>query len=496
MKDLWKEYQEKMFNISAYELAVTTVNLDSQTIAPAKGSDYRNDRLAYLTGELYSLQTDEGLFSLIKELLNRDDTDPNKKRILYWQLKSLENKRCLPKDFYVEYSKLQMESQQNWEIAKKNNNYGLFEPYLERIIVMTKQILAYRQGALKGYDILLDDYEPGMNIEKYDKFFALIREKLVPLIQKISQSTQIDDNFIYKNYPIYKQKLMMNKILEYIGFDFSAGVLLESEHPFTESISKYDNRITTHYHENNLISSIYSVIHEAGHANYNYSVRNDIAQTFCFNNMSSGMHESQSRLFENYLGRNYHFWDNLFPYLKELFPEQLVQVDQGKFIRAVNKVTPSLVRTEADELTYPLHILIRYEIEKGLFDGSIATKDLEYIWNAKYKQYLDLTVPNATEGILQDVHWSDGSFGYFPTYALGSSYAAQFMQAMSNALDIDKCLAENEFSLLKKWLREHIHQYGGLYSPQQQIEIACGEEYNPQYYIDYLVNKYSALYNL
>ena len=292
------------------------------------------------------------------------------------------------------------------------------------------------------------------------------------------------------------QEILMKKIMEYIDFDFDAGVLMQSEHPFTDSLSKYDTRITTHYYENNLLSSIFSVIHEAGHANYNRQVRDDLSETFVFDNMSSGMHESQSRFYENYLGRNYHFWDKLFPEVKALFPEQLKDIDQEKFVKAVNKAIPSLIRTEADELTYPLHIMIRYEIEKGIFDGTVDLEKLPEIWNQKYHEYLGVEVPDDAHGILQDVHWSDGSFGYFPTYALGSGYGAQFLAAMQKDLDVDKCLSEGKYTVIKDWLRDKIHQYGGLYLPSEQIEMATGEPFNPDYYVNYLVKKYSELYGL
>ncbi len=496
MNDLLKKYKEKMFEISAMQLAVGTIYLDQDTIAPVKGDAYRNERLAYLSGELYSLTTSDEFYNLLKQLVESDDVDEQTKRIINWQIIDLDKQRCVPKEFYVEMTKNQMESGQAWQKAKQNDDYASFEPYLLKTIEYSKQLLKYREGKLNGYDIFLDDYEPGMTIEKYDAFFEQLKEGIVPLIKKINETQQIDDSFVYKHYPREKQEILMKKILEYIGFDFEAGVLLESEHPFTDSLSKYDNRITTHYYEDNLISSIFSVIHEAGHANYNYSVREDIAETFCFNNMSSGMHESQSRLFENYLGRNPHFWDKLFKDIKELFPEQLEGIDQEKYVKAINKAIPSLVRTEADELTYPLHIVIRYEIEKGIFDGSIDPKNLREVWNQKYKEYLQIDVPNDKEGILQDMHWGSGSFGYFPTYALGSGYAAQFVHAMSKDIDIDEALANDQFSKLKDWLREHIHQYGGLYSPLEQIKIATGEDFDPQYYVDYLVNKYTKLYNL
>ena len=228
----------------------------------------------------------------------------------------------------------------------------MFEPYLLKIIDMNKEMLKYRPGELKGYDVYLSDYEPGMTIEKYDRFFDLIREKLVPLIKKVSAASKIDTAFAYQFYPADVQRKMMYKILDYMKFDLESGLMGETEHPFTNSLSKHDNRITTHYYENSLLSSIFSVVHEAGHATYNYQVSDELAETYVFDNMSSGMHESQSRLMENYLARNSAFWDNLYPQMQELFPEQLKDISQQQFINAANAAECSLIRTDADELTW------------------------------------------------------------------------------------------------------------------------------------------------
>ncbi|MGN1398944.1 MAG: carboxypeptidase M32 [Erysipelotrichaceae bacterium] len=496
MNKLMQQYQQEMFKISAYNLALATVSIDNETIAPKRGAGYRNKRLAFLSGEAYSLQTSPAMFDLLNEMLLSEQIDEQTKKIVSWQLNDLNKIKLIPKDLYVYYDNLCSDSQLNWQKARAENDYSIFKPYLKEVINTAKKILQCRQGKLSGYDIFLDDYETSMDREKYDRFFDLIKEKIVPVINQIGQTEQIDDSFAYQYYPIEKQKILMEKILQYIGFDFDSGLLMESEHPFTDSISRFDTRITTHYYPNNLFSSIFSVIHEAGHANYNYSVRDDLAETYCFNNMTSGMHESQSRLYENYLGRNYHFWDNLFPVVKDLFADQLADIDQNQFVRAMNKSIPSLIRTESDELTYPLHILIRYELEKGIFNDEISVDDLPYLWNKKYREYLNVEVKNDNEGILQDVHWSGGGFGYFPTYALGSGYAAQFVDKMSADIDIEKCLADNQFGLIKAWLKENIGQYGGLNSPTDQMIIATSKPFDPNYYVDYLINKYSKLYNL
>ena len=495
-QELWQKYEEKMFVISAYNYVLGVTGFDIDTISPVKSADYRNERMSYLYGELFSLETDPELIELLEELNKREDLEFEKKQAVKWQLRDLDSFRYIPKELHVEYSQLSMESNQVWKKAKETNDYKLFEPYLVKMIEMNKKLLHYSKTDLTGYDILLDRYEPGMNIQKYDEFFELIKEELVPLIKKITTKKQFDTSFVNLYYPKDEQRKLMRLILEYMNFDFEAGVLAETEHPFMSAINKNDVRVTTHYYENNLMSSIFSVIHEAGHATFNYQVRDDIAQTYCFNSMSSGMHESQSRLMENYIARTSSFWDNLFPKVKELFPQQLEGVDQKEFMEAVNVSQPSLIRTDADELTYPLHILIRYEIEKGLFDGSVDVFDLENVWNDKYEEYLGVRPQKASEGILQDVHWSGGSFGYFPTYALGSGYAAQFMEAMRKDLDVENCLKNNDFQAIKDWLKEHIHQYGGMYLPNEQIRIATGEDFNPKYYTDYLKKKYSKIYEI
>ena len=401
-QELWKKYEEQRFKISAYDLLLSTTYYDADTIAPVKGRDYRNERMAYISGELFDIETDPEFIKLREELYQRDDLTFTQKQILKWELKDLESFRYIPKDVFVEYSELTMKANVVWKQAKNADDYKMFEPYLIKIIDMSKDILKYIPSELKGYDVYLSEYEPGMTIEKYDRFFDLIREKLVPLIKKVSAAPKIDTAFAYQFYPADVQRKMMYKILDYMKFDLESGLMGETEHPFTNSLSKHDNRITTHYYENSLLSSIFSVVHEAGHATYNYQVSDELAETYVFDNMSSGMHESQSRLMENYLARNRAFWDNLYPQMQELFPEQLKDISQQQFINAANAAECSLIRTDADELTYPLHILIRYEIEKGIFDGSIDVNDLENIWNNKYEEYLGIRPQKASEGILQD----------------------------------------------------------------------------------------------
>jgi len=494
MNELWEKYEQLMFEISSYRLVISTTSLDADTIAKEKGRSYRNARLAYMQGELYSKSTSEELYDVLVKLHADTTLDDTKKRIVQWHLESLEKLKKVDKQLYVDNSVAIMEGNQAWLQAKANNDYESFKEPLKKVIESKKNILA-AQGEC-SYEACLQEYEPGITLEEYERFFSLIKEKLVPFIAKIQTKPQYDNAFNFAYYPKDEQKKMMKDVMEYIDFDFKAGVMLESEHPYSNSLSKNDNRFTNHYYENNLQSAIFSVIHESGHLNYNHNIDDRLAETFVFNNMSAGMHESQSRLFENYLGRNMHFWDNLYPKVQKRFYEQLKDVTQLQFYYAMNRCEATPVRIQADELTYPLHILIRYEIEKSFFDGTLDYDQLPEIWNEKYQQYLGITPPSNAKGVLQDMHWGNGLVGYFPTYALGSAYAAQFMHALEKDLDYEKALSENRFTDIKDWLREHIHQYGGLYSPKEMIALATGEPFNPEYYIEYLISKFSKIYGI
>ena len=286
----------------------------------------------------------------------------------------------------------------------------------------------------------------------------------------------------------------MDELLKYLHFDPSWGYQNESEHPFTSWTCENDCRITIKYIENNVASAILSTVHEVGHAYYEHNINSKYDGMILSEGVSCGMHESQSRLCENYLGKTLAFWKYHYPRLQEVFPKQLDKVALEDFYKAINASKPSFVRTEADELTYPLHILIRYEIEKGLFDGSISTEGLDKTWNAKYKEYLGIDVQNDRLGILQDVHWSDGSFGYFPTYALGTASAAQYVHAMKKDIDVDSLLENNHFDEIMKWLKENIHTYGFLYEAPKLMKMVTGEDFDVKYFLDYIEEKYTKLY--
>ena len=494
-EELLKKYEEWVLKMSAYQMALAIIGVDKQTVAPKAGNEYRDLRTSILAGEAFSIQTDPEMKDVLEALL-KEDLDGDTRRAVELYYKEMKNIMSIPKDFFVEHSNLVNESYNAWLEAKTKDDYSIFAPYLAKVIEDSKKIYGYRNSSESLYNQMLDDFEPGMNEEKYDAFFAKVKERLVPLIQKVVNAKQIDTDFLYQNYPVEEQKKASKEILKYLHFDEDWGYQNETEHPFTSWTCENDCRTTTKYLPNNLPSAILSTVHEVGHATYEHDIDPKYDGMILSNGLSSGMHESQSRLFENYLGRTVSFWKANYPTLQKYFPKQLEGITVQQYVDAINASTPSLIRTEADELTYPMHILIRYEIEKGLFNGTIPVEKLNETWNKMYKEYLGVDVPNDRDGILQDVHWSDGSFGYFPTYALGSAFSAQFMKAMRKEIDVDALLENNKFDEIIAWLKEHIHQYGCRYTAEEIMLKATGEPFNPDYYLDYLEEKYTKLYNL
>ena len=491
-----QKYQDWLFKRSAYSMALSVIMTDKMTVAPVGGNEYRDARTAFLSGELFSIDTDPEIIAILKEMKDDEDLDGDTKRAAYLYYKDAMNTLCIPKEEFVKAQKVFSESYDAWLKAKTQNDYSIFEPYLKKVIEIKRAEYEYRNSDMDLYDQMLDDYEPGMNRQKYDAFFNALKERLVPLIEKVCAAEQVDDSFLYLDYDIDEQKRFTSELLAYLHFDPEWGYQNETEHPFTNWVCENDCRTTTKYVKNNVSSAILSTVHEVGHATYEHDCDDRYDGMILSEGISSGMHESQSRLFENYLGRTYAFWEYLYPRLAAHFPAQLANVSAKQFADAVNVSRRSLIRTEADELTYPLHILVRYEIEKGLFDGSISTEGLDQTWNAMYEKYLGVKAESASEGILQDVHWSDGAFGYFPTYALGSAFSAQFVRKMREEIDVDEALRSGRFDLCVEWLKEHIHRYGCRYDADEIMRIATGSDFDVNIYLDYLEEKYTKLYHL
>ena len=491
-----KTLQDWQMRLSAYEMALAILEIDKQTVAPADGSAYRDERTAYLSGEYYRVATDPQIYTLWKKLEKDEAADPVRRREAHLYAVNMGHTLCVPADEYVAYNRLLSQSYNAWLKAKQNNDYRSFAPVLKDVIAAKKKLYSHRESTAPVYDQMLEDYEPGMNRSKYDAFFARVKERLVPLIQKVTAAEPIDDSFLFQSYPVEGQKAFMEHLLQYVHFDPSWGYQNETEHPFTSWTCSGDCRTTTKYLSDNVISAILSTVHETGHAWYRHQIDPRYDGSILAEGVSCGMHESQSRLCENLLGRRKSFWEFNYPVLQKQFPQQLGGVSLDAFVRGINASKPSLVRTEADELTYPMHIVIRYEMEKGIFDGTISVDHLDEVWNDMYEKYLGIHAQNASEGILQDVHWADGDFGYFPTYALGSAYASQFMAAMEKDMDVDEALRSNHYEKIMAWLKEHVHRYGCAITDEEIIRRATGEDFNSSYYLDYLEKKYTELYRL
>lgn len=493
LKTFFMEYEEKL---SAYGTVLALCSFDASTIAPSAGAEYRNKMISIVQGDYFSIMTNQDSLAKLDELDKKEDLDAITKEALRQRLRSLRDIRILPKELYIEFQKCCADADVLWRKAKREENYALFEGTLIRLIEIQKKLLSYRNDEGSDYQKLLDDYEVGMTIEKYDEFFSLIKEKLIPFIKKVAdRKSVIDDSMLYGYFPAEKQAKLMKVLQDYMNYDPDRVYMGETEHPFTMKISNKDTRITTKYVENSLASSIFSIIHEYGHALYGMQVDSKYDGMILADGMSSGMHESQSRFLENYIGKRESYWVCNYPKLQEIFPE-FNEVELTDFVKMINASYPSLIRTEADELTYPLHILIRYELEKEIFDGNLDLSNLENEWNDRVEKYLGIRPSKPSQGILQDMHWASAMFGYFPTYALGSAYAAQFFNAMQKEVDVDKALSDNDFAKIQSWLKEKIHHYGSFKRADEILMEVTREKFNPNYYIDGLIEKYSKLYGL
>ncbi len=491
-KQEYKKFQKK---INAYSYALWLLRWDAQTQAPKKSREYRNKQLQLLQEKAYSLLTDKTRIKAIKALYQSKITG-NFKREIQLEKKRLDNILKVPKKEYLAYQKLLNESHQVWALAKEKNDFSLFAPVLDQIIAYNKKLIEYlKTDKLSGYDVLLDKYEEDMGIKEYDEFFGLLRERLVPFVNKITNiKLPFPESLANNTYKSDKQKQFSQYLLDVLYFDLNKGVLSESIHPFTSGVVSCDVRITTAYKEKAFDSAIFSTIHEVGHGLYEQQINSRFNGTILSSVKSLGMHESQSRLYENIIGRSYAFWEKHYDKLKEIFAPKFDDISLDDFYLFINQARKSFIRVDADELTYSLHIMIRYEIEKQIFNGNIKTSELPNLWNQLTKKYLGLEVKNDQEGILQDIHWSGGSFGYFPTYALGSAYAVQIYNSMALDIDIKKAIKNNEISKINLWLKNNIHQYGSLKTPKELMKKATKKDFNPVLYVDYLINKYKNIY--
>lgn len=493
------DLQNLVDRLAAYSAAGVLFDWDTSAgDAPEEAADYTAKLVGILAGESFALCTSDETVKLLKDCLEHPSDDEVETAIVKRLWEDYEKICHIPKEEYIAYQELVSKGMNRWERAKDEKDFSLFSPVLKELVEMSKKINGYRprKEGLTLYDMMLDEYEKGFTTKELDRFFGELKDELLPIVKKVSEKQDIvRTDFLTRNCSIDEQKHFNYVLAEYLGFDHTRGVIAESAHPFTTSLHNRDVRITTHYYEDMITSAIFSTIHETGHAIFEQNNSDRITMTPLAGG-SCAVHESQSRMFENMIGRSEAFWEPVYPKFQEIFEEQFGDVTLEEFVRAVNAAKPSLIRTESDELTYCFHIMIRYELERELFDRDISVDDLPKLWNQKYREYLGVVPENDAEGVLQDVHWSGGMFGYFPSYALGNAIAAQIYHSMEKKVDIDKALRSGDLEAILAYLREHIHQYGAMRETKRLLLDATGEEFNPSYYIQYLKDKYIKLYEL
>jgi len=482
--------------LKQYEEALAVLYWDLRTGAPRKGMDIRSEVIGTLSADMFKLSTSKELGELLTELEGQSLSSIDA-RLVEETRKEYDRSVKIPPELFQEYVILTSQAEGKWEECKENNDYAAFQPYLDKIITLTNQFIDLWGVKETRYDTLLDQYEPGMTVAQLDHIFGGLRDQLVPLAEAISNSpSQPRVDFLNQHFSIDEQKKFSVYILEQMGFDFEAGRLDESVHPFATGLNPHDVRITTRYLENDVTSALFGTIHEGGHALYEQNIMSELIGTTLCTGTSMGIHESQSRFWENVIGRSRPFWNQYYGKFQEHFP-QLKEVDMDTFYRGNNVVQPSLIRIEADELTYNLHIIIRYEIEKMIFNEGLQAKDLPRVWNEKYEQYLGITPQSDAEGVLQDVHWSGGAFGYFPSYSLGNMYAAQIMHTLEQQMpNVWELVEAGQLHPIKEWLSERVYQYGKLKSPSELITAITNEALNPDYLVAYLKAKYTDIYKL
>ncbi|AZB43286.1 carboxypeptidase M32 [Bacillus sp. FJAT-42376] len=491
-------FYELLQKIESYNEALNVMFWDLRTGAPKKGVDQRSKTIGVLSSEAFRLKTSDEMKELLDQLAAQDGLSAKTSAAVEESLKEYKKYKIIPEKEYAEYVMLQTKAESVWETAKETNDFHLFAPYLEKLIETNKRFLAYWGYEGTPYNTLLDFYEPGMTTEVLDRVFNSLRERIVPLVKQIAAAEkQPDTGFITESFPVEGQKKASAFFLKELGYDFSAGRLDETVHPFQISLNRNDVRVTTKYDERDFRTAVFGTIHECGHALYEQNISAELEGTLLCSGTSYGIHESQSLFYENFVGRSFGFWKRYYDTFRSFSPDQLDSVSLEDFYFAINEAKPSLIRIEADELTYPLHIMIRYEIEKELFNGNMNVSELPEVWNKKYEEYLGVTPPNDAEGVLQDVHWAGGSFGYFPSYALGLLYAAQIRQAMLKDIpDLEDRIERGELEDILAWLSEKIHQYGKTKKPLELLMEVTGEELNPGHLVDYVTEKYTKLYSL
>lgn len=496
-KALYSQYKTEMTALADVRFATAVLQWDQETYLPPKGAHFRGQQISTLTEIAHRMATSKKLGGLLQELQGRDGLAPDEQMNIARSWEDYSKQKKYPPHFVKELSDAVNAAFFAWMEARKANSFAVFEKELDALIQLKKEetnLLGYEGHP---YNALLNEYERGATVALIDRTFEGILPALSQLLARIAAKPQVADSFLQKHYPKEAQWQWSLWLVRQLNYDLESGRQDISEHPFSVSFNPQDVRITTRIDEADFANMTWSTIHEVGHALYEQGLPQNAYGLPAGEACSYSIHESQSRLWENNVGRSHPFWNHYLPELKRFFPEQLNDIDTDQFFRGINKVQPSLIRTEADEITYHFHVAIRYGLEKKLIEGSLATADIPAYWNEQYRQQLNVTVPDDKQGCLQDVHWSHGSFGYFPTYSLGSFYAAQFFAAAagSNTL-LSQELAAGQTGNLLAWLRTHIHSKGRLQTSEELCTAVTGKPLDVGIFTNYLLEKYKVIYNL
>jgi len=485
--------------------AQSIIHWDMETMMPPKAVEQRSQQLALLSRISHKMSTTPETGKLLKTILTSPQHDALgevERRNVHLIKKNYDEQTALPEKLVSEIAKQQAITVNTWKKAKKAKNFAVLKPELEKLVALNKQaaqILMQVKETATPYDTLLDSYEPKMTADAIAVTFSKLQQGLATLLEKIQNSpNQPDTNILHILIPAEKQRKIAQALTQTLGYDTTSptanGRIDETEHPFTSGY--YDDvRVTTHYHPDNYASSIFSVLHETGHAIYEQNLNPDWKYQPAGAPCSFGIHESQSRLYENIIGRSKEFWTHMLPKLKQITAPKLADISLSQFVHAINKVEPSKIRIEADEVTYNLHVIIRFQIEKDLFSNKISVSELPETWNQKYKEYLGVNIENDSEGVMQDTHWASGLYGYFPTYALGNIYSGQLLATLTMDIrDWRNQLAQGNLEDIRVWLTRNVHSQGDLHDPADLIKRITGKELDAEPYLEYLREKYSRLY--
>lgn len=498
MEEKLNQLKARLAEITALNNAIGVLGWDLQVNLPPGGFEGRGKQLAALETIVHQKSTSEEIGRLLEDLEKAGfDPDSDEARLVKVTARHYRKRTLVPPQLVVEMAEASSIGHEIWQRARANNDFASFQPQLEKLVDLARQYAALFAPSDHIYDPLLDDYEPGMKTAEVKEIFGALRKEQVALIREIAAQPQVDNSFLQQEYTEQAQWDFGVEVMTAFGYDWKRGRQDRSAHPFTSGFGTGDVRLTTRIIPNMPLSALMSSMHECGHALYEQGLNPQFVDTPLANAASMALHESQSRMWENLVGRSLPFWKHYFPRMQQYFPAQLGNVSLQDFYRAVNRVEPSLIRVEADEATYNLHIMLRMEIEIALMEGSLQVRDLPEVWNTRMQEYLGVTPPNDTLGVLQDVHWSGGMFGYFPTYALGNLVSAQLWEKINAAIpDLDQQIEAGKFDCLLDWLRANIHMRGSKYEPQELVQMVTGEKINPQPYLRYLRSKYSGVYNL